>query len=252
MEVDDDIETMNVSTELDEDTILEEESTLHFEPNIVYNPQTLEELKRMFMDQFFHFQLKWASSTTREKSYVDPKYLRDTLLRSLLQNLPDSYLVFYRPILRLKKAPVELEILIITPVDCYIVRVLEEEDQAVYIGDGERFWTKKVGKYDKKTLSPMIDLQRTETIVNKIFELEGIEMPIRKVILSRNGYIDYPGSVYGLQFVDKRKYAEWMQQLKRSISPMKHMQIRAAQAILKSAETTSFHRDIWNVEAAKE
>ena len=74
MEVDDDIETMNVSTELDEDTILEEESTLHFEPNIVYNPQTLEELKRMFMDQFFHFQLKWASSTTREKSYVDPKY----------------------------------------------------------------------------------------------------------------------------------------------------------------------------------
>ena len=251
MEVEDDIETMSVSTELDEDTILEEESTLHFEPNIVYNPQTVEELKRMFMDQFFHFQLKWASSTTREKSYVDPKFMRDTLLRSLLQNLPDSYLIFYRPILRLKKAPVELEILILTPVDCYIVRVLEEEDLAVYIGDGERFWTKKVGKYDKKTLSPMIDLQRTETIVNKLFESEGIEMPIRKVILSRNGYIDYPGSVYGLQFVDKRKYAEWMQQMKRSISPMKHMQIRAAQVILKSAETTSFHRDIWNVEESK-
>ena len=251
IEKEEDIETLNVSTELDEDMIAEEESTLHFEPNIVYHPQTLEELKRMFMDQFFHFQLKWASSTTREKSYVDPKFMRDTLLRSLLQNLPDSYLIFYRPILRLKKAPVELEILILTPVDCYIVRALEEEDHAVYIGDGERFWTKKVGKYDKKTLSPMIDLQRTETIVNKLFELEGIEMPIRKVILSRNGYIDYPGSVYGLQFVDKRKYAEWMQQMKRSISPMKHMQIRAAQVILKSAETTSFHRDIWNVEESK-
>lgn len=252
VEVDDDIETMNVSTELDEDMIPEEESTLHFEPNIVYNPQTLEELKRMFMDQFFHFQLKWASSTILEKSYVDPKFMRDTLLRSLLQNLPDSYLIFYRPILRLKKAPVELEILILTPVDCYIVRVLEEEDQAVYIGDGERFWTKKVGKYDKKTLSPMIDLQRTETIVNKLFELEGVELPIRKVILSRNGYIDYPGSVYGLQFIDKRKYAEWMKQVKRSISPMKHMQIRAAQAILKSADTTSFHRDIWSVGESRE
>lgn len=202
IEAEDDIETINVSTELDEDMIPEEESTLHFEPNIVYHPQTLEELKRMFMDQFFHFQLKWASSTTREKSYVDPKFMRDTLLRSLLQNLPDSYLIFYRPILRLKKAPVELEILILTPVDCYIVRVLEEEDHAVYIADGERFWTKKVGKYDKKTLSPMIDLQRTEMIINKLFELEGIEMPIRKVILSRNGYIDYPGSVYGLQFVE--------------------------------------------------
>ena len=118
MEVDDDIETMNVSNELDEDTIPEEESTLHFEPNIVYTPQTLEELKRMFIDQFFHFQMKWASSTLREKSYVDPKYLRDTLLRSIFQTLPDNYLVFYYPILRLKKAPIEFDIIIITPTEC--------------------------------------------------------------------------------------------------------------------------------------
>ena len=109
-----------------------------------------------------------------------------------------------------------------------------------------------MGKNDKKILSPMIDLQRMETIVNHIFAQEGIEMPIRKVILSRNGYIDYPGSAYGLQFVDKRKFPEWMQQLKQSISPMKHMQIRAAQAILKTVQTTSFNRDIWNVERVEQ
>ena len=57
--------------------------------------KTLEELKKMFIDQFFHFQLKWASSTLREKSYVDPKFLRDTLLRSILQTLPDNYLILY-------------------------------------------------------------------------------------------------------------------------------------------------------------
>ena len=247
-----DVESVDVSNELDEDYIQEEETTMHFEPNIVYNPQTLDELKRMFADQFFHFQMKWASSTVREKSYVDPKFMRDSLLRTLLQGLPDSYLVFYLPILRIKKAPIELDILILTPTDCYIVKVLEEENLAVYVGSGERFWTKKVGKNEKKTLSPIVDLTRTESVVTQLFQQEGIEMPIRKVILSRNGYIDYPGSVYGVQFVDKRKFPEWMQQLKRSVSPMKHMQIRAAQAILKSTETTSFNRDIWNVEESKE
>ena len=247
-----DVESIDVSNELDEDYIQEQETVLEFEPNIVYNPQTFDELKRMFMDQFFHFQLKWASSTVREKSYVDPKYVRDSLLRTLLQGLPDSYLVFYLPILRIKKAPVELDILILTPTDCYIVKVLEEENLAVYIGSGDRFWTKKIGKKEKKTLSPMIDLTRTESIVTQLFQQEGIDLPIRKVILSRNGYIDYPGSVYGVQFVDKRKFPEWMQQMKRSVSPMKHIQIRAAQAILKSAETTSFNRDIWNVEQSTE
>lgn len=247
-----DVESIDVSNELDEDYIQEEETVLEFEPNIVYNPQTFDELKRMFMDQFFHFQLKWASSTVREKSYVDPKYVRDSLLRTLLQGLPDSYLVFYLPILRIKKAPVELDILILTPTDCYIVKVLEEENLAVYVGSGDRFWTKKIGKKEKKTLSPMIDLTRTESIVTQLFQQEGIDLPIRKVILSRNGYIDYPGSVYGVQFVDKRKFPEWMQQMKRSVSPMKHIQIRAAQAILKSAETTSFNRDIWNVEQSTE
>ncbi|MEO4051889.1 NERD domain-containing protein [Solibacillus sp. CAU 1738] len=248
-----DIEEIVVSTEIiDEDAIPEEETTLFFEPNIVYNPQTLDELKRMFMDQFFHFQMKWASSTLREKSYVDPKYMRDTLLRTLLQTLPDNYLVFYYPILRVKKAPIELEIIIITPVECLCISVLEEEDQAVYIGSSERFWVKKISKYEKKTLNPLIRLNRMETLVKQLFEQEGIEMPIRKVLLSRNGYIDYPTSVYGCQIVDKRKYTEWIQQLKRTASPLKHMQIRAAQSLLKTVQTTSFNRDIWNVEKKEE
>ncbi|KYG91450.1 hypothetical protein A0U40_00420 [[Bacillus] sp. KCTC 13219] len=229
-----------------DDEFLDEETTLFFEPNIVYNPQTLEELKRMFMDQFFHFQMKWASSTLREKSYVDPKYMRDTLLRTLLQDLPDNYFVFYYPILRVKKAPIELEVIVITPVECVCITVVEEENQAVYVGGSERFWVKKVGKQDKKTLNPFIRLNRMETLVKQLFEQASVDMPIRKVLLSRNGYFDYPGAVYGVQFIDKRKYAGWLQQIKRTVSPMKHMQIRAAQSILAIGQTTSFHRDIWS------
>lgn len=58
-----DVEDIEISNELisSEDTIPEEETTLTFEPKIVYAPQSIHELKRMFIDQFFHFQMKWAS-----------------------------------------------------------------------------------------------------------------------------------------------------------------------------------------------
>ena len=243
-----DIENVDPSSEVMDHTaaFIEDDSTLIFEPNLVYQPKTIEELKKMYIDQFFHFQMKWASSTLREKSYVDPKYMRDTLLRSFLQTLPDNYLIFYYPILRLKKAPIELDIIIMTPTECICVTVLEQEEQAVYVGSSERFWMKKVGKLDKKVLNPMIQLSRMETILTKLFAAEQIELPIRKVLLTRNGYIDYPGSAYGVQFVDKRKFPEWMTMMKRTASPMKHMQIRAAQVVLNNVQTTSFQRDMWS------
>jgi len=248
-----DIESIETTNELtDNPYIPDEETSFHFEANILYQPQTLQDLKKMYMDQFFHFQMKWASSTLREKSYVDPKFVRDQLLRAMLQTLPDNYLILYYPIIKLKKAPVELDILIMTPTECLCITVIENENQAVYIGNGDRFWIKKVGAEDKKVLNPIIQLDRMETIIKQIFAVSNISMPIRKVLLSRNGYIDYPGSVYNVQLVDKRKFPEWMETIRKSYSPMKHMQIRAAQAILNYVQTTSFNRDIWKSNVAIE
>lgn len=245
-----DIENVTITNDwsVDNEGIQEEDTTLLFEPNLVYTPHTLEELKKMFIDQFFHFQMKWASSTLREKSYVDPKFMRDTLLRAMLQTLPDNYLVFYYPILRIKKAPIELDIIILTPTECLCITVLEQEDQAVFIANSERFWLKKVGKNEKKVLSPLIQLNRMEKVLEQLFIQNNIELPIRKILLTRNGYIDYPGTMYGISFIDKRKFPEWMEDLKRSVSPMKHMQIRGAGSILNTVQTTSFNRDIWNTE----
>ncbi|MEL3962040.1 nuclease-related domain-containing protein [Lysinibacillus endophyticus] len=254
-ETEENIEEVNVENELvDNDEIIPEDetTTLFFEPKIVYHPQTLEELKVMFLDQFFHFQLKWASSTLREKSYVDPKFLRDTLLRNILQQLPDSYLIFYYPIIKVKKAPVELDVIILTPTECICITVVENDNMAVYVGNSERFWTEKVGKVDKKILNPLIQLNRMESVISQIFTNQGVDIPIRKVLLSRNGYFDYPGSLYNVQFIDKREFPKWLMQLKRSISPMKRMQMQAAQSILNHVQTTSFNRDIWNVENLKE
>lgn len=245
--VEEDIEQVDVTNDLmtDEDAIPEEETTLTFNPKIVYAPQSIHELKRMFKDQFFHFQMKWASSTLREKSYVDPRFMRDTLLRTLLLNLPDNYLVFYYPILQIKKAPIELDIVLMSPTECICITVVEAEKQAVYVGMSDRFWVKKVGTKDSKVLNPTINLNRMESILTQLFKKDGVEMPIRKIVLTRNGYFDYPGVPYNIQLVDYRNYGEWFNQLTKSTSPMKHMQIRAAQTILNNVQTTSFNRDIW-------
>ncbi|MBO2536080.1 nuclease-related domain-containing protein [Rummeliibacillus suwonensis] len=226
----------------DEEEIQEESNAFMFQPTIFYYPQTIEELKKMYVDQLFQFQIKWASSTLREKSYVDSKYYRDSLLRAFTQRLPDSYLLFYYPIFQVKKAPVEMGILLLTPTDCFCIQVLEEEFQAVFVGDSSRFWEKKVGKIDKKVLNPLIGLNRMESIVKQIFKKNTIDLPIRKVVLSRNGYIDYPGSSYSVEFVDKRKYSDWFARLKKNHSPMKLMQFKAAQYLLNNVQTTSYHR----------
>ncbi|MEB2302380.1 NERD domain-containing protein [Lysinibacillus xylanilyticus] len=246
-EENEDIEQIEITNELvsDEDSIPDEETTLTFEPKIVYAPQSVHELKRMFIDQFFHFQMKWASSTLREKSYVDPRFMRDPLLRNLLQKLPDNYLLFYYPILQIRKAPIELDVVLMSPTECICITVLEAENQAVYVGGTERFWIKKVGTKNSKVLNPMISLNRMESVLTQLFKQDNINVPIRKVILTQNGYFDYPGSPYGIQFVDRRNYGEWMEQLRKVSSPMKHMQIRASQTILSNVQTTSFNRDIW-------
>lgn len=228
----------------EEEQLPDDETTLLFEPNIVYNPQTIDELKKLFIDQFFHFQIKWASSTLLEKSFVNSKFIRDSFLRTVLQTLPDNYLVLYYPIVKLKKAPIELDIIILTPLECLCITIVERENFAVFTGNSERehFWVKKVGETDSKILNPIIQLNRMETIVSRLFSEKNITMPIRKILLSRNGYFDYPGTIYSLQLVDKRNYENWLEELKRMASPMKHMQIQAAKTLLSSVETTSYNR----------
>ncbi|MEI4769227.1 nuclease-related domain-containing protein [Psychrobacillus sp. FJAT-51614] len=234
---------------LEEEVIPEESTMLNFQPNIIYNPKSKEELKQMYLNQLFHFQLKWASSTLREKSYVDPKFMRDTLLRTFILQLPDNYFLFYYPILKLKKAPVELEVILILPTEIICLVVLEGRELDAFIGSSDRFWIRKSGEEEKKVLSPMVSLNRMESILMQIIKKEEIDLPIRKVVLSRNGYIDYPGTSFNTQFIDTRKFPEWFRTLRSSPSPMKHMQFKAAQTILDLAQTTSYSRSGWEVDS---
>ena len=123
-----------------------EEDNFGFSPNLIHNPSNLEHLRRLYLDQLFHFQIKWASSTLMDKSRVESRFYRDTLLRSFAQNLPDNYLLFYYPILLLKKAPVELDIIIVTPVECMCITILEKENVAAFSGERGQVLDKENGR----------------------------------------------------------------------------------------------------------
>jgi hypothetical protein len=225
-----------------EDEKRDKEDNFGFSPNLVHTPSSVEQLRKLYMEQLFHFQIKWASSTLMDKSRVDAQYIRDSLLRSFAQQLPDNYLLFYYPILLLKKAPVELDIIIVTPVECLCITVLESENLAAYSGSGDRFWLKKIGNNESKILSPLIALNRTEKIISSIFKTQEIDFPVRKYLISRNGYINHPGTAFDVEVVDRRSYDEWFSELCKLSVPMKSTQFKAAQSILDFGHTTSMSK----------
>lgn len=230
----------------------DEQELLSFSPNFAIHPHTLDDLKHHFLDQLFNFQMKWASTTLLEQSFVDKAYFFDNRLKYFLQRFPDTYLMLYNPIFLLKNAPVEVEHVVVTPTDIWCISFLEREETAVFIGSNERFWVKRNQKTEEKILNPLLALNRTEKIVKKILNLHEVELPIRKVVLTRNGYIDYPNAPYDTTFIEKRNYEKWFQHMRRNSSPLKHVQLKAAQALLLYCQTTSVRRIEWEQDSNQE
>lgn len=210
------------------------------------DPKTLDEVKLIFLESLFRFQMKWASSTIREKSYIDDRFYEEENLKYFLQRFPDTYLVLYKPVFLLKHAPIEADIIIISPTTTWCITILEGEEGSVFLGSKERFWTERIGSKEKKVLSPLIGLNRMEKIVRKVFQLNEIEMPIKKIVLNRTGYFDYPFPPYDVDFIEKRNYEGWFTNLRNLSSPLKHVQLKAAQSLLLYCQTTCVKRVEWN------
>jgi hypothetical protein len=213
--------------------------------NSISNIKTIEELKQHFLDGLLPFQLKWASSTLTERSFVAKEFNNDPTLKFLLQRFPDTFLILYKPIFLLKKAPVEAELIIITPASAMCISIIEAEEDAAYVGSKDRFWIKKTRNKEKKILNPLIALNRTEKIVKTLFDMYGVDLPVQKLLISRNGFFDYPLQPYGVQFIEKRNFEEWFMTLRGMKSPLKHMQLKAAQVLLQYCQTTSVRRLEW-------
>lgn len=224
-----------------------EEINLDFQTTFSYRPDNQAELKQQFLDQILRFQMKWASSTLTEKSFVDKSFYYDERLKYLLQRFPDTYLVLYSPLFLLKKAPVEVDTIILTPTGAWCITFLEEEDLSVFTGSKERFWVKRWKGEEKKVLNPLLALNRTGKIVQQIFQMHDIDLPIHKAVLCRNGYIDYPAVPFDIKLVEKRNHEEWFKSMRTLSSPLKHVQLKGAQALLQYCQTTSLRRLEWEL-----
>ena len=223
----------------------EEEQSI-FETIQVGAAANLEELRHQFLDQLFTFQVKWASSTVREKSYIDPRYFHDERLRFFLQGLPDSFLLLYEPVLQLKKAPMELDVILLTPTEAWCLSFLEEEEHAVYMGSTEHFWSKRSGEEEGRVLSPLLAISRMEAVLKNLFQRQKLDFPIKKAIVSRNGFIDYPGVPFGLDVIDSRTFPAWFNRMRNMSSPLKTIQLKAAKSVLEFGQTTSVRRPEWD------
>ncbi|MBS4195078.1 NERD domain-containing protein [Lederbergia citri] len=215
--------------------------------NFLHAPNE-QELKQQFLDHLFRFQIKWASSTIYEKSFVNEEYYVSETLQHFLQRLPDNIFLLYEPIFLLKKAPVEVEVLLLTPTEIWCLAFLEKENDAAYLGSKDHFWIEKQQDHETKVLNPSMSANRMGKIVKQVFQLYEVELPIRKAVVSRNGYIDYPEAPGDLLLLDKRSYDEWFQRLRSLASPLKMMQIKGAKALLEYCQTTSFRRPDWDKE----
>lgn len=212
-----------------------------------FRPATIEELKRRFLNQLFEFQMTWATSTLVDKSFANKRFYHDERLKYFLQRFPDTYLVLYRPVFKLKKATVEVETILVSPTEIWCIHFVENADSAVFIGSNEKFWLMRSQHQERKLINPMIALNRMEKIVKKILDISDVGMPIHKVLLSRNGFIDYPTAPFGVELIDKRNHDEWFQTLRGLRSPLKALQLKGADALLQYCLTSSVKRIEWGV-----
>ncbi|NSL51336.1 NERD domain-containing protein [Calidifontibacillus erzurumensis] len=210
--------------------------------------KTKEEMKREFLDELFRFQIHWASSTIRDYSFVDESIYKDKILKYFLQHFPDTYLVLYKPTFLVKKAPIDLDIILISPVKTYCISVLESEEMSVFQTDKGRYWIEIIGQEEVRRINPMISLNRTQGFIQSYYEHYQVDMPIQKVVLSRTGFIEGPYEPIQTLLVDKRNYEEWYLKLRNLSSPLKYVQLKGAQALLKHTQSTYVRRYEWEQE----
>ncbi len=208
-------------------------------------PETEQELKQYFLDNLLNFQMKWATSTVTHKSFVNQKYNQDALLKYLLQGFPDTDLVMYLPIFTIKKAPIETDIILITPIEIEIIHFIEYEEDAMIMASEERTWHIEHAEQQRKILNPIISLKRTEKLIKSILTAEEIAFSIKKTVLSRSNQIIFAAEPYHTRIIGKLEYDDWFQEKRGLTSPLKNTQIKTAEALLKHCQTTSVRRPEW-------
>lgn len=220
----------------------EKMETAQFERSL---PRSRKKLTQYFLNELFPFQLKWATSTISQVSFTDRKFNHDSTLKHFLQRLPDIYLLMYYPIFNVKKAPVEGELILISPVGIEIIVLLQESSDTVIYTGSDRTWTIETRNNVSKIISPVIALKRNEQIVKSILNRYHLNFSIKKTILSKESSIRFTNEPYNTSLIGKEEYDTWLEERRNLTSPLKNMQLKVVEALLRHCQTASVRRPEW-------
>lgn len=205
-------------------------------------PKTKTGLKHYFLNQLYPLQIKWASSTLTHTSFTAKDFTQEPDLIYLLQRFPDIYFMMYFPIFYVKQAPIEADILIISPLGIEIVRILHYSKHSSIFIEDERFWIIEQYKQQEKIISPVISLRRTELVVQSILQHHRIEFPIKKTVVAKESRIVSSREPYQVQLIDRYFYENWFHEKRVLQSPLKSTQLKAMGALLKHSQTSAVKR----------
>ncbi|MGP4062634.1 NERD domain-containing protein [Halobacillus sp. H74] len=213
-----------------------------------YIPQTLKELKQFFLDGLIPFQLKWASTTLQDKSFLAPAYYEESVLKYFLQRFPDTYLLMYKPIVEMKKAHMELEHIMIGPFGIEIITYLTAPHGELVHPSSEKSWYIEENGVPHRRMNPLIPLRRSETFVKSVLRKYDLDFPFRKVVLAPDLTFMEGQEPYQTVYIGQDKYVDWFKEKRQIKSPLKHDQLKVAEALLKHSRTTSVRRPEWDYE----
>lgn len=208
-------------------------------------PSTKEGLRHYFLNQLYTFQLKWATSSISRISFMNQKYNNDQQLKYFLKRFPDNYFLMYYPVFNIKKAAIDAEVILISPIQIEIIYMLNDYDDANIIVKNDRTWTIEKDSRQSDILSPIHALKRTEHIVRSLLNLEDISLSIKKTVLAPNNPVIFQQRPYNTEVIGKREYPDWFSEKRALDSPLKSDQLKAADQLLKYCLTSSVKRPEW-------
>src|SRR5699024_1184631 len=161
---------------------------------------------------------------------------------------PDIYFLMYHPVFNIKKAPIDAEIILISPFDIEIISFIHEHAEATILATNDRKWTVESETNQKSILSPVISLKRTDKIIQNILHTNNIEIPMKKHIIYYNNHILYTTEPYQTNIIGKQDDPKWFEQKRALTSSLKSVQFKAMEALLSHCQTNAVLRPEWNDE----
>ncbi|WP_227936547.1 NERD domain-containing protein [Alkalihalobacillus deserti] len=200
---------------------------------------SLEQVREEFLQELYYSQLRWASSSLLEESSLHPQYKRDKWLKFFAQQVPDNFFLLYKPVFFIKRAPIELDIILISPTEIHCITLLNGHEHSVFEASSDRFWTEFIDETRKKKISPLVSLSRMSGIIKPILQDEQIVFPLKKIVLSPTSIIDNKMQGTNVEFIDKRTFATWAEKIRKHPSPIKHQQLKVTSLLLDFCDTAS-------------